>query len=53
MGKIYHLAKKLRHGAALKQKNPPLWANIKKYGKRAKTRRIRVPATWKTSRRKL
>jgi hypothetical protein len=39
---VRHLAKKLRLIAAVR-KPAPLWANLKKFGKRARTRRIRVP----------
>ncbi|MBU5575172.1 MAG: 50S ribosomal protein L39e [Candidatus Aenigmatarchaeota archaeon] len=53
MGAFKHLAKKLRHIAASKKKDAPIWANIKKFAKRARTRRIRVPASWKESKRKL
>lgn len=38
---LRHLAKKLRLIAA-KRKNAPRWADLKKFGKRARTRRIRV-----------
>ena len=42
MGAIQHLPKKLRLIAARKKKAAPRWADLKKFGKRARTRRIRV-----------
>jgi ribosomal protein L39E len=53
MGAFKHLAKKLRHAKASKAKDAPIWANIKKYNKRARTRRITVAKSWKDSPRKL
>jgi hypothetical protein len=38
---LRHLAKKLRLIAA-RRKAAPRWADLKKFGKRARTRRIRV-----------
>lgn len=38
---LRHLGKKLRL-IAVKKKPAPRWADLKKFGKRAKTRRIRV-----------
>ncbi len=45
------LPKKLRLIAAIK-KAAPRWADLRKYGKRARTRRIRVHTTkhWRKSR---
>ena len=45
-------AKKLRLIAASKKKAAPRWADLKKYGKRARTRRIQVHATkhWRRGR---
>jgi len=37
---IKYLAKKLRLIAAKKRTKVPRWADLKKYGKRARTRRI-------------
>ncbi len=45
MGAVKHLAKKLRLIAARKKKAAPRWADLKKYGKRARTRRIAVQRT--------
>lgn len=55
MGSIKRLAKKLRLIAASKKKAAPRWADIKKYGKRARTRRIRVHTTkhWRRGKLKL
>ena len=46
------LARKLRLIAASKKKAAPRWADLKKYGKRARTRRIQVHATkhWRRGR---
>ncbi|MFH0929283.1 MAG: hypothetical protein V1818_02920 [Candidatus Aenigmatarchaeota archaeon] len=45
-------AKKLRLIAASKKKPAPRWADLKKYGKRARTRRIAVQPTkhWRRGR---
>ena len=53
--KITHLPKKLRLIAASKKRAAPRWADLKKYGKRARTRRIAVHATkhWRRGRLKL
>lgn len=52
MGAIKHLARKLRLISARKKKPAPRWADLKKFGKRARTRRIRVHRTkhWRRSR---
>ena len=47
---LRHLAKKLRLIAARK-KPAPRWADLKKFGKRARTRRIIVPLkNWRRGR---
>ena len=55
MGAIKFKAKKLRLIAASKRKGAPRWAELKKYGRRAKSRRIRVHETkhWRKGRLKL
>ena len=52
MGRLKHRAKKKRLGAARKKTAAPRWADLKKYGKRARSRRISVHATkkWKRGR---
>jgi hypothetical protein len=52
MPKKKPLAKKLRLIAAAKKKPAPRWADLKKHGKRARTRRIPVHATkpWRRGR---
>ena len=45
MGRLKHPAKKKRLGAARKKKGAPRWADLKKYGKRARSRRIAVQKT--------
>jgi hypothetical protein len=49
------LPKKLRLIAASKKRPAPRWADLKKYGKRARTRRIAVHRTkhWRRGRLKL
>ena len=49
------LPKKLRLIAAAKKKAAPRWADLKKYGKRARSRRIQVHATkhWRRGRLKV
>jgi len=49
------LPKKLRLISASKKKPAPRWADLKKYGKRARTRRIAVHRTkhWRRGRLKL
>ena len=49
------LARKLRLIAASKKKAAPRWADLKKYGKRARTRRIQVHTTkhWRRGRLKV
>ncbi len=49
------LAKKLRLISASRKKDAPRWADLKKYNKRARTRRIRVHTTkhWRRGRLKL
>lgn len=49
---LRHLARKLRMIAARKVKGAPRWADLKKYGKRARSRRIRVHQTkhWRKGR---
>ena len=43
MGKLQHLARKLRLIATGKIRAAPRWADLKKFGiKRARTRRIRI-----------
>ena len=51
MGATKNLAKKLRLGSAKKRKSAPRWADLKKFGKRARSRRISVHRTagWKRS----
>ena len=46
------LARKLRLVAASKKKPAPRWADLKKYGKRARSRRIAVQPTkhWRRGR---
>jgi hypothetical protein len=53
--KITHLPKKLRLIAVSKKRAAPRWADLKKYGKRARTRRIAVHATkhWRRGRLKV
>lgn len=55
MGAIQHAAKKLRFIAASKRHGAPRWADLRKFGKRARTRRIRVSETkhWRKGRLKL
>jgi hypothetical protein len=43
--KMTRLPKKLRLIAVSKKKAAPRWADLKKYGKRARSRRIAVHAT--------
>jgi ribosomal protein L39E len=52
MGAIKHAAKKLRLIAAGKRHGAPRWADLKKFSKRARTRRIRVSETkhWRKGR---
>ena len=52
MGAIKRLGKKLRLIAALKKTIAPRWADLKKFGKRARSRRIRVHVTkhWRKGR---
>ena len=52
MLKPKRLSKKLRLIAASKKKSAPRWADLKKHGKRARTRRIQVHATkhWRRGR---
>ena len=52
MGAIKNLAKKIRLIAVAKKKGAPRWADLKKFGKRARSRRIRVSQTkhWRRSR---
>ena len=46
---LYHLARKLRLIAARK-KLAPRWAELRKFGKRARTRRIRIAVKhWRRS----
>jgi len=49
------LGKKLRLIAISKKKAAPRWADLKKYGKRARTRRIRAQPTkhWRRGRLKV
>lgn len=49
------LARKLRLVAASNKKPAPRWADLKKYGKRARSRRIQVHATkhWRRGRLKV
>lgn len=53
--KMTHLPKKLRLIAASKKKAAPRWADLKKYGKRARSRRIPVHSRkhWRRGRLKL
>ncbi|HLE07664.1 MAG TPA: hypothetical protein VI933_03490 [archaeon] len=55
MGAIQHLAKKLRFIAAARHHGAPRWLDLKKFGKRARSRRIRVHETkhWRRGRLKL
>lgn len=55
MGAFKHAARKKRYSAARKVKAAPRWVDLKKYNKRARTRRVRVHATkhWRRSRLKL
>lgn len=55
MGATKFLAKKLRLISARKKRAAPRWADLKKYGKRARTRRIRVHRTkhWRRGRLKV
>lgn len=55
MGAVKHLARKLRLIAARKKKPAPRWADLKKHGKRARTRRIKVHRTkhWRRNKLKL
>jgi ribosomal protein L39E len=41
MGAIKQLGKKLRLIATSKKKDAPRWVDLKKYNKRARTRRVR------------
>ncbi len=52
MGAVRHLPKKLRLIAARKHGPAPRWADLKKYSKRARTRRIRAARTknWRRGR---
>jgi len=52
MGSVKRMPKKLRLIAASKKKAAPRWADLRKYGKRARSRRIRVAATkhWRRGR---
>ncbi|MBU3957831.1 MAG: hypothetical protein KKB25_02040 [Nanoarchaeota archaeon] len=49
---VKFLGKKLRLIAAAKKKDAPRWADLKKYGKRARSHRIKVYATkhWRKGR---
>ncbi len=51
MGAIKHLGRKLRLIAARKKKAAPRWADLRKFGKKARSRRIRVHKTkhWRRS----
>jgi len=55
MGAVKHLAKKKRLISASKKRGAPRWADIKKFGRRARTRRIRVAETkhWRRGKLKL
>ena len=55
MGAIKHAAKKLRLIAAGKRHGAPRWADLRKFSKRARTRRIKVSETkhWRKGRLKL
>jgi len=52
VGPVKFKQKKLRLIAAGKKKGAPRWADLKKFGRRAKTRRIRVSETkhWRKGR---
>jgi len=52
MGPIKFMSKKLRFIAASKKKGAPRWADLKKFGHRARTRRIKVQETkhWRRGR---
>ena len=52
MGSVKNLGRKLRLISVRKKKAAPRWCDLKKYGKRARTRRIRVHRTkhWRRSR---
>ena len=52
MGSVKRMPKKLRLIAVSKKKGAPRWADLKKYGKRARSRRIKVHTTkhWRTGR---
>lgn len=52
MGAVKRLAQKKRLIAASKRKGAPRWAEIKKFGRRARTRRIRLAETkhWRRGR---
>ncbi len=45
MGATKYLAKKLRLIAARKKKSAPRWIDLKRFSKRARTRRTRVHRT--------
>lgn len=55
MSSTKYPAKKKRMGAAQKRHGAPRWADLKKFGKRARSRRIKVHETkhWRTGRLKL
>lgn len=55
MGATKYSAKKKRLIAARSKKSAPRWADLKKYGKRARSRRIRVHETkhWRRGRLKV
>ncbi|MBU3897171.1 MAG: 50S ribosomal protein L39e [Nanoarchaeota archaeon] len=55
MGAIQNLGRKLRLIAARKRGAAPRWCDLKKYGKRARTRKIRVHKHkhWRRSRLKI
>ncbi|MCD6476898.1 MAG: hypothetical protein J7K26_01875 [Candidatus Aenigmarchaeota archaeon] len=53
MGATKYSAKKKRLIAVRKKKAAPRWADLKKFGKRARTRRISVHSTKKWRRNKL
>lgn len=55
MGAVQNSGRKKRLIAARKKKAAPRWADLKKYGKKARTRRIPVHKTkhWKRSRLKI
>ncbi|MBR9682482.1 MAG: hypothetical protein GOV02_02300 [Candidatus Aenigmarchaeota archaeon] len=52
MGAVKWLGKKLRLIAARKKKAAPRWIDLKRFGKRARTRRTRVHRTkhWRRGR---